>query len=105
MSNDEQPPAEISVVLANFMNENKRELVQIYIQERQQQGDGVLMIMRTREDKVDCVYKPIRELDPILVVEVLKKMEAHPSQSLIYFYLCENNAAVLIELDLDDMKA
>jgi hypothetical protein len=92
--------------LLTFVNNHKKELVQIYITERQKNGglDGVLEIIKITNDKVDVRYLIISQMNPKLILEILekKKENNNPKQSLIYFYLCDAINSLLIEIDLEE---
>lgn len=91
--------------LQTFINNHKKDLVQIYITERQKNSglDGVLEIIKTTNDNVDVRYLPIRAMDPRLVLEILEKKKESKimKDSLIYFYLCDAISSLLVEIDLE----
>lgn len=92
--------------LLTFTNNHKKDLVQIYITERQKNGglDGVLEVIKTTNENVDVRYLPIRAMDAKLVLEILEKKKESKirKDSLIYFYLCDALSSLLIEIDLEE---
>lgn len=88
-------------LLLNFINNHKRELVQIYTKERQTSGcDGVLWIIETPDKQANVSYVQHEDLPVPLLEELKKKKEETPSDSIIYFYVCDPLMAQLIEIDL-----
>lgn len=91
--------------LLQFVNNRKKELVQLYVAERQKISgrDGVLEVLLATNDKVDVRYVPIAMMNPALILEILEKKKTSEirKDSLIYFYLCDAESSLLVEIDLE----
>ena len=87
--------------LLNFIDSNKRQLVQIYVKERQTTGeDGLLWILETPYKQAKVSYMIMSELPEALIEEVDKLKKENNSDSIIYFYVCDPLMAQLIQIDL-----
>lgn len=88
-------------VLLNFVNSNKRQLVQIYVKERQTTGeDGLLWILETPDKQAKVSYMVNSDLPEALIEEIEKLKENNNSDSIIYFYICDPLMAQIIQIDL-----
>lgn len=91
--------------LLTFIEEHKKDLAQIYTRERHATGlEGILSVIKKPEDKVDVSYIPFIDLPIELLKEVNELKKKSPSDSIIYFYICDDNIAQLIEIDLRDFS-
>ncbi len=87
--------------IINFLDNNRIELIQIYINERRSKGEGILMITIV-DEKVNVAYLDFNSLPIELQSELIKRKENKPKDSIIYFYVCSSmDNAQLVEIDLD----
>jgi hypothetical protein len=88
-------------VLLNFLNRNKRELVQIYTKERQHIGkEGLLWVIETPDHNANVSYVIFEDLPVPLLEEIKNLKEKNLDDSIIYFYICDPLMAQIIEIDL-----
>lgn len=83
-----------------FMNANVDDLIKIYITEYQRNGLGVMFITKNI-DKVDVKYIPDGLLPDELKVIINEKRESSKSKSIMYVYVCDENEADIIEINLE----
>jgi hypothetical protein len=87
--------------LLNFINQNKRQLVQIYTKERQESGiEGILWILETPEHRANVSYIYMDDIPEGLNDEIIKLKKENKSDSIIYFYVCDPLLAQIIQIDL-----
>jgi hypothetical protein len=87
--------------LLNFINHNKRQLVQIYTKERQESGiEGILWILETPENRANVSYIYINDIPDGLKNEIDNLKNENRSDSIIYFYVCDPLMAQIIQIDL-----
>lgn len=88
-------------VLLNFVDQHKRQLVQIYTKERQSTGEeGLLWILETPDKRANVSYVTMSDLPEAIVDEVDKLKKENGSDSIIYFYVCDPLLAQIIQIDL-----
>ena len=81
--------------IAIFLEENKKTLIQIYINEKISKGEGLLMITKTGTDNMNVGFFPFNDLTKELKDTFVSKVEEYNNSSdMIFFYVCvdENNA-------------
>ena len=84
-----------------IFNNRLDDLVKISIDNRKQQGPGVLFLSFCDKSKMDCFYIPLNKNFPEKYIDYYKnKLETNPS-SIIYFNLFDNDNDLNIEMDLD----
>jgi hypothetical protein len=87
--------------LLNFINQNKRQLVQIYTKERQESStEGILWILETPEHRANVSYIYINDIPEGLRDEINTLKAENNSDSIIYFYVCDPLLAQIIQIDL-----
>jgi hypothetical protein len=87
--------------LLNFINQNKRQLVQIYTKERQESGiEGILWILETPDKRANVSYIYLTDIPDGLKEEINKLKKENNSDSIIYFYVCDPLLAQIIQIDL-----
>lgn len=92
-------------LLLNFIDQNKRQLVQIYTKERQSCGEeGLLWILETPDKRANVSYVPMTDIPEGIVYEVDKLKKENGSDSVIYFYVCDPLLAQIIQIDLRDFN-
>lgn len=89
-------------LLLNFIDNHKKDLVQVYVQERQSCGglDGLLWIIQSPDNQANVSYVCFEDLPDMLMNEVNEYRKKEPSDSIIYFYVCDPLSAQLIQIDL-----
>ena len=88
--------------VAKFLNNNKQQLVQIYISERQREGnDGMLLITKSADTKMDVAYVPYPKLPDELKESFVKLKEKTAKPSIIYFYIKTPKTQFIITIDLE----
>ena len=91
----------IMSVLLNFVDQHKRQLVQIYTKERQSTAEeGLLWILETPDKRANVSYVTMADLPEAIVDEVDKLKKENGSDSIIYFYVCDPLLAQIIQIDL-----
>ena len=81
--------------ISNFLKENKKTLIQIYINEKISKGEGLLMITKTSSENINVGFFPFNDLTKELKDTFVSKVEEYNNSSdMIFFYICvdENNA-------------
>ena len=92
-------------LLLNFIDQHKRQLVQIYTKERQSTGEeGLLWILETPDKRANVSYVPFDDIPEGIVDEVNKLKAQNGSDSIIYFYVCDPLLAQIIQIDLRDFN-
>ncbi len=94
-------------ILLNFINNHKKDLVQVYVQERQSCGgiEGLLWIIQTPDNQANVSYVCFEDLPDMLMQEVNNHRQKQPSDSIIYFYVCDPLSAQIIQIDLRQFNA
>ena len=98
---------DIEEIYNNFsiiVNNHNQEIIQLYIQERQRIGEGCLFIDTTpaKDNKINMTYIPIEKIPDKIRSDLKEKNDANPKESIIYFYIFDNENSLLYELDLDN---
>ena len=94
-------------IYTNIVNTRLKELIQIYITERKQNGIGMLFINFTNREKMDVCYNPLYNkenecINPKFPQNLSSCLtENNKPQSIIYFNIFDANGNFLMELDLD----
>ena len=94
-------------IYANIINSRLKDLIQIYITERKQNGIGMLFINFTNKEKMDVSYNPLYDkenecINPLFSQDLLKYLtENNKPPSIIYFNIFDANGNFIMELDLD----
>lgn len=88
--------------IVNFLEENKKTLIQLYINERLSKGEGLLMITKTSSDNMNVGFFPFNDLTKELKDTFVSKVEEYNNSSdMIFFYICVNeNDAFWIDINL-----
>ena len=86
----------------NIINSRINDLVQISIQERKNNGLGVLFMDFTDKLKLNCYFLKIddEKFPPQLRAQVIDRYENSP-KSIIYFNVYDENISEILEIDLD----
>ena len=86
----------------NIINSRINDLVQISIQERKNNGLGVLFMDFTDKLKLNCYFLKIddEKFPPQLQAQVIDRYENSP-KSIIYFNVYDENISEIVEIDLD----
>ena len=86
----------------NIINSRINDLVQISIQERKNNGLGVLFMDFTDKLKLNCYFLKIddEKFPPQLQAQVIDRYENSP-KSIIYFNVYDENISEILEIDLD----
>jgi len=98
MDDEEQKYRLISL---KFIENNRIELIKIYSQHLQTEGDGILAINFTEIDsknKVDVSYIPLTILALDIIENINKRKEIN-SETIIYFFLQTPVEEKIIEID------
>ena len=98
MDDEEQKYRLISL---KFIENNRIELIKIYSQHLQTEGDGILAINFTEIDsknKVDVSYIPLTILALDIIENINKRKEIN-SENIIYFFLQTPVEEKIIEID------
>lgn len=89
--------------IINFLNNNNRDLIQLYVNERQRNSneEGILMLAKT-EEKVNVSYYPASLMSKKLLDEYIKQRELNNNRTdIIHFYICESpSKAYFINIEL-----
>jgi hypothetical protein len=94
-------------IYANIVNTRLKDLIQIYITERKNNGIGMLFINFTNKEKMDVFYNPLYDKENECInsqfPEDLSKCltENNKPPSIIYFNIFDANGNFLMEVDLD----
>lgn len=86
--------------IANFLEEKLSNLIQIYITERQREGDGMLIIAEVKDD-VKVNYVSYDKLTNELKSEFKKLKNESEKPSIIYFYIATLHGAYIQTIDLE----
>ena len=86
----------------NIINSRINDLVQISIQERKNNGLGVLFMDFTDKLKLNCYFLKIddKQFPPQLRTQIIDRYENSP-KSIIYFNVYDENISEIVEIDLD----
>ncbi len=90
--------------LINFINNRKKELSEIYIQNFDRFGDGVLMLrINSASNNVDVCYAKLEFLVESFKDKIIERKKENNS-NIIYFYLDlgNDNDSKIIEIDIRD---
>ena len=88
--------------LLNFVKTNTKLLCNIYTQEQQKQGSGILFIYYAYETKdVKVVYIPKENLTELILKEYNNRCVAN-NENIIYFFINNEKQSSFIELDIRD---
>jgi len=89
-----------------FVNDQKQELVQIYVNERQTRNEyGILFIGKPdNNSQAKVLYLSLNEMPPPIRLDILNKIKEKPDTSIIYFYVCSMESAHIVEIDLRDFN-
>jgi hypothetical protein len=88
--------------VAKFLNDNKQQLVQIYISERHRDGnEGMLFITKNEDTKINVAYIPYPKLPPELKESFVKLKEKSGKPSIIFFYVKTPKTQFIISIDLE----
>jgi len=87
--------------LFNFVESKKRELIQIYVNERTAK-DNVYGILFIGSDGVEAkvMYLCLDDCPSPLKEDIQKRYKEKPNDSIIYFYICDMNTAHIVEIDI-----
>lgn len=100
------PPDEMNQLLT-FINNRIKMLCDIYLNERQSKGDGILFFTITNIEpntprEVKLFYQIDNELQPS-VLNDLQNRRNHNTTNIIYFYLfTDDGKQNIVELDIRD---
>jgi hypothetical protein len=88
--------------IENFLIENKQQLIQIYINERKRDGEGLLMITKTSATNVNVGFMKFNDLTKELKDQYIEKAEYYKGKSsMIFFYICVSDSeAYWLDVDL-----
>ena len=88
--------------IQSFLQNNQKNLIEIYVKERDTRGDGILHIVKNVEKgKIDVVYLEMKQLPEKLEKEIQERKEKSTKENIIYFYVCSNkDEATLLEIEL-----
>jgi uncharacterized radical SAM superfamily protein len=88
--------------IENFLIENKQQLIQIYVNERNREGEGLLMITKTSTSNVNVGFMKFNDLSKELKDQYIEKVEFYKNkQSIIFFYICVSESeAYWLDVDL-----
>lgn len=86
----------------NVLNNRINDLVQISIQERKNNGLGVLFMNFTDKLKLDCYFLKIDDenFPTTLRDQIIERYKNSPN-SIIYFNIYDENISEIVEIDLD----
>ena len=86
----------------NWIDINLDKIIQIYIKERCQKGNGLLFVVgKKKESKIDIFYNPFENLNDNLVSKI-KDLNYTDSKAYFFCYDNENpNENSLIQKELD----
>ena len=87
--------------VAKFLNENKQQLVQIYISERQREGEDGMLLITKENSKMNVAYVPYPKLPLELKESFVKLKEKSTKPSIIFFYIKTPKTQFIITIDLD----
>ena len=86
----------------NVLNNRINDLVQISIQERKNNGLGVLFMDFTDKLKLDCYFLKIDDQSfPITLRDQIIERYKNSPNSIIYFNIYDENISEIVEIDLD----
>ena len=95
------------MILEDFLKQYKTELIQVYINERQRQGNiyGILNINLTNSEKADVSFIPLNSdiLTNELKIDIENKRQCKPNNTIFIFGTeLDNNKNVtkLVEIEL-----
>ena len=93
---------DLDSTISTFLQEKRRDLIQLYIVERKLKGeDGMLMITKVSNEMKVC-YSPYSKLPKELQDEFNKMKEECNKSSIIYFYVCSQDNAFIMTIDIED---
>lgn len=86
----------------NVVEGRMDDLIKICIQERKNNGFGVLFLNFTEENKLNCFYIPIddKNFPHNVRKNILSRREVAPD-SMVYLYLYDDKEERILEIDLD----
>jgi hypothetical protein len=86
----------------NIINNRINDLVQISIQERKNNGLGVLFMDFTDKSNLNCHFLKIDDenFPKDLQSQIIERYENSP-ESIIYFNVYDENISEIVEIDLD----
>jgi hypothetical protein len=90
--------------LLNFVKTYTKQLCNIYIQERQKQGSGIIFIYYAEETKdVKVVYIAEEHMTELHIYkEYNNRRAANASENIIYFFVNNEEQSSFVELDIRD---
>ena len=90
----------------NIVNIHNKEIIQLYIKERQSIGEGCLFINTTNSsvtNKIKMSYIPNSKIPIEIKTDLDKKYnDVNKKDSVIYFYIFDETESLLYELDLEN---
>lgn len=88
--------------IQSFLQNNQKNLIEIYVKERDTRGDGILHIVKNVEKgKIDVVYLQMNQIPEKLEEEIKERKEKCTKENVIYFYVCSSkDNATLLEIEL-----
>ena len=88
--------------IQSFLQNNQKNLIKIYVKERDTRGDGILHIVKNVEKgKIDVVYLQMNQIPEKLAEEIKERKEKCTKENVIYFYVCSSkDNATLLEIEL-----
>lgn len=88
--------------ILNFVKTNTKVLCEIYIQERQKQGNGIVFIYYSEETRdIKVVYIAEENLTELILEEYNKRRDAN-NENVIYFFINNDEQSSFIEIDIRD---
>jgi len=87
-----------------FLNNNKKQLLNIAIVEKDNNGDGVLFINFNKTDKnnVDVYYLTNDKIPEKILIQFKDLFIENKNKDVIYYFLYYNNESNIIVIDMAD---
>ena len=88
--------------IEGFLNANKTALLEIYKNENEERGEGILHITKNvKENKMDVLYLELEQLPDNLKNDVIaKKAALTGNKSMIYIFISNEGTETLLEIEV-----
>ena len=87
--------------IQSFLESNKNSLINIYSEEREKRGDGILQITKNIEKQtIDVVYFEMGQIPKEMVEDINKRIEATGKTNIIFFLVSNGEDKTLLQIEL-----
>ena len=83
------------------MESNKNSLINIYSEEREKRGDGILQITKNIEKQtIDVVYFEMGQIPKEMVEDINKRIESTGKTNIIFFLVSNGEDKTLLQIEI-----